>query len=250
MEQKKSCNTLLMIARLRADKTAAAMANQMSTVILCFILSLIYGQHINAQALKSNKSMWCIIGIKADYILIKGAFNGEDYFTTDDEIIIVPDINSAPGFGITAGANFRVFSYDFTYYRSVHHYSYIDENFSATCTSNIIRFLGIKGYFNPDKWFNPFIDFDISGHWITLKKGAIREDAPEKIIPATYGGISLGLGGGVSFQACRQFSLDIGAMASWLVGTDVKARKSKYYEISRFSNMLLNCSLGLTYHFR
>lgn len=250
MKIKRLTNNNLMMACPEAHQTVATKTTILFCVSACFILLMLNIRHVNAQALKSNKSMWGIIGLKANYILINGAFNGEDYFTTDNEIIIVPDINNALGFGITAGANFRVFSYDFTYYRSIHHYNYIDSSFSATCTNNIIRFLGLKGYFNPDKWFNPFIDFDISGHWITLKKGAIRENAPESIIPATYGGISLGLGGGISFQAGRNISFDIGAVASWLVGTDVKANKSKYYEISRFSNFLLNSSFGLTYHFR
>jgi hypothetical protein len=218
--------------------------------LIILIIIILQSSYSFPREITSNKTIWGIIGVKGNYAFLEGSFNGRDYFTTDEEIIIVPDIKGAVGFGLSIGANFRKFSYDFSYYRSIHRYNYSDANFEGTCTNNIIRFLGIKGYFNPDKWFNPFIDFDISGHWITLEKGAIRSETPENIIPATYGGISMGLGGGISFQAGRNISFDIGTVASWLVGTDIKAKKSKDYEISRFSNLLLNSSFGITWHFR
>ncbi|MCK4464793.1 MAG: hypothetical protein KAU83_03695 [Bacteroidales bacterium] len=214
----------------------------LSLPILIFVLVYnVYSQDISFRP---------FLGVSANYIILTGSFDGESFFETENEIIFVPKIEPNFGFGVQGGIRFDNFSLDFAFHRSEHHYFSSDEQYSGKCVINIVRYLGVKGYFNKGKKIRPYIDFDLSGSWSNFEKIAYNRTYPDESLKANYGGIILGFGGGLSIDFSEKFSLDIRMLPEWYIGTDIKAKNSDRYEIKKFSNFLLVSSIGLCYFFQ
>jgi hypothetical protein len=191
-------------------------------------------------------------GISADHFLLAGSFNGTDYFQTDDHIVLVPSIKPSFGFGGVIGIGSSKIALDIGYHMTRSTYSSMDENYTGNCVVHLVRFLGFTMFF--DKYaegtVRPYIDLDFSIAWHIFDKIAYPMDNPEDPNPANFGAIMLGLGAGTQVKLSDQLALDIRILPEYAVGTSIRVKGYKYYEIKKFGNFFLLSSVGIKYCFK
>jgi hypothetical protein len=191
-------------------------------------------------------------GIAADYIFLTGSFDGESFFTTDDEIILVPKLQSDFGFGILFGFKMGKGAVDFAYHMSRMEYTSMEDGFSGKSTSHFVRYLSYKRHFNTteEKRFIPYVDFDLSIAFSHFERISYPLNNQAEIRSANYGGVIFGAGIGSQLYLTEKLTLDFKVLPELYIGTDIRSKNSERYEITKFNNFLLISSIGLNYYFR
>jgi len=194
-------------------------------------------------------------GISCDNFMFFGAFNGKGYFVTpDNDIVLIPKVKPGIGAGFHLGFAFNRAEIELAYSQTFHSYTNGD-TLVGSGTTGYVRFMHVKGYLG-DKRIRPFWTLDFSGAWCSFKDAGfkdISENFAEPLYERTkgiYGGIILGFGGGLSFSINDKLSLVLSVIPEWYKGTDVYIKKGNYYTPEKFSNFLLNNSIGLYYYFK
>lgn len=191
-------------------------------------------------------------GISADYILLKGSFDGESFFITEEETILVPKLKPAIGFGILFGIKMGNGAIDFAYHITRMEYTSMEDGFSGRSTTHLIRYLSFKKYFitSSEKKLKPYLDFDLSVAFSHFEKISYPLNNKSEIRSANYGGVIFGAGIGSKIDLTKSLALDLKILPELYLGTDIKSEDSKRYEIKKFSNFLLVNSIGLNYYFK
>ena len=192
------------------------------------------------------------IGISAGYILLAGNFDGKSLFTLPtDEIILVPKVSPAPGFGVQFGIKSNHMEFDWAYNISMMKYTSMADGFSGTSTNHFIRLLGIKGFIGPsvEKKVKSYIYFDWSIADSHFEKLAYNPSAPLDFKSANYNGMIVGLGIGIQLNLNKHIALDLRVLPEYYFGTDIKSKGETNYSIKKFNNFLLINSFGINYYF-
>jgi hypothetical protein len=191
-------------------------------------------------------------GISADYLLLAGSFDGKSYFTTDNEIILVPRLSPAAGLGIMFGIAMGNGAIDFAYHISRMNYTSLEEGFSGKSTTHLIRYLGYKGYFKSftGKKMRPYLDIDLSIAFSHFENISYSRSNINEVRSANYGGIIFGVGVGSQFSLINNLAIDLKILPEFYIGTDIRSKESKRYEIKKFNNFLLINSIGIVYFFK
>jgi len=192
------------------------------------------------------------IGISADYILFAGNFDGKSFFTLPtDELILVPKLNPAPGFGVQFGIRSKHTEVDWAYNISMMKYTSAADGFSGTSTNHFIRLLGVKGFLGSsiEKKAKPYLYFDWSMATSHFEKLAYNPSAPSNFKSANYLGMIVGLGVGIQMNLNKNFALDLRFLPEYYFGTDIKSKGESDYAIKKFNNFLLINSFGINYYF-
>jgi hypothetical protein len=191
------------------------------------------------------------LGLSADYIMLKGSFDGKSFFQTDSEIILVPALKPSPGFGAFFGIKMSRTAIDFAYHFSKMDYTTMEEGFSGKSTTHLIRYLGVKRYFRTSdkKKLKPYMDLDLSVSFSNFEKISYLHGDKSQFGSAKYGGVIFGVGMGVQIILSNKLALNFEVLPELYIGTDIKSEESKRYEIKKFNNFLLLNSLGICYYF-
>jgi hypothetical protein len=191
-------------------------------------------------------------GISAGYSLITGSFNGSEFFQTDDHIVLVPKIKPSFGIGGVVGIGTNRFALDIGYYMTKSDYTSMDEGYAGKCTTHLIRFLGFTAYFNKyaEGTVRPYIDVDLSIATSVFDKIAYSPYNIENPLSAKYGGIIIGLGAGTLIKLSDKLALDIRILPELYVGSTIRVKGYKWYEIAKFGNFLLQSTVGIKYYFK
>lgn len=193
-----------------------------------------------------------ILGIGAGHMFLTGSFNGSSFFETDEDILLVPKINPAFGFGGVAGLSVNDGAFEMSYYRYESEYTTMEEEYSGKCVSHLVRFLGISRDLNAiaKGRINPYIDLDFSVAFTKFDKVAYPIYQSSDPSPASYTGLIFGFGGGFRAWISEGFALDLRVLPEYYMGTDIKVKGRDRYEISKFGNFLLHTTLSLKYYFK
>jgi hypothetical protein len=192
------------------------------------------------------------IGISAGYMLLAGNFDGKSVFTLPtDEIILVPKLSPAPGFGVQFGIRSNHTEFDWAYNISRMKYTSLTDGFSGTSTNHFIRLLGVKGFIGSivKKKVKPYIYFDWSLATSHFEKLAYNPSAPLDFKSANYIGMIVGLGAGIQLNLNKHLALDLRLLPEYYFGTDIKSKGERDYPIKKFNNFLLINSFGINYYF-
>lgn len=192
------------------------------------------------------------VGISSDYIFMAGNFDGKSYFTLPtDEIILVPKLNPAPGFGVQFGIRSKHTEFDWAYNISKMKYTSLKDGFSGTNTNHYIRLLGVKGFFGSsiEKKAKPYFYFDWSMATSHFEKLAYNPTVPSIFKSASYLGMIVGLGVGIQLNPNKHIALDLRVLPEYYFGTDIKSKGERDYPIKKFNNFLLINSFGINYYF-
>lgn len=191
-------------------------------------------------------------GVSADYIILTGSFDGKSFFTTEEEIVLVPELNPALGLGILFGIKMGTGAIDFAYHVSQMEYSSREDGFSGKSTTHLIRYLSFKKYFKSfsDKTIQPYVDIDLSVAFSHFKKISYLINNQAEVRSANYGGIIFGTGIGSQISLSKSLALDFKVLPELYIGTDIRSKASERYEITKFNNFLLISSIGINYYFK
>lgn len=218
--------------------------------IFCMLLAsglLLFSPVSNAQEMKIQ----LYTGISADFILLAGSFDGNSFFTTEDETILVPKLKPNLGFGILFGFKMGNGAVDFAYHVSRMEYTSMEDGFSGKSTTHIIRYLSFKKYFSSfaDRTLKPYIDIDLSVAFSHFEKISYLLYNPDEFRSANYGGVIFGAGFGSQIELTERLAIDIKVLPEYYMGTDIRSKDSDRYEITKFNNFLLITSVGINYYF-
>ena len=192
------------------------------------------------------------VGISGDFILLEGSFDGESYFTTEEEIILVPKLDPSFGFGALVGFKIGNGALDFAYHYSRMEYTSLEDGFSGKNTTHLIRYLGFKKYFKSfaEKKFQPYVDFDLSIAFLRFEKISYLINSPSEVRSANYGGVIFGAGIGSQMELSKSLYIDLKILPELYIGSSIRSKDSERYEIKKFNNFLLISSIGLNYYFK
>jgi hypothetical protein len=191
------------------------------------------------------------IGVSGDYLIFKGDFDGESFFSVDDEIILVPKLKPNAGFGIQAGALYRNLGFDFAYHFSRTDYTTQLDGFSGKGTTHLIRWFGVKCYFNTstENRIKPYIDIDLSFTISHFEKLTYLSNNTSDFRSANYTGLIMGAGIGTLVKLSKNLALDLKVLPEYYSGGKIKSKGEKDHSIKKFNNFMLMSSFGLNYYF-
>lgn len=190
-------------------------------------------------------------GISTDYILLTGSFDGKSFFETDNETILVPKLKPAIGFGVQFGIRMGNGAVDFAYHITRMEYTSLEDGFSGNSTTHLIRYLSYKKYFSSfsGKKINPYLDIDLSVAFSHFEKISYLLYNQSDFRSANFAGVIFGAGLGTQINLTNNLALDFKVLPEIYIGTDIRAKDSKRYEIKKFNNFLLISSVGVNYYF-
>jgi len=191
-------------------------------------------------------------GITAGYSLITGSFNGSDFFQTDDHIVLVPKIKPSFGMGGVIGIGTNKFDLNIGYFITRSDYTSMDEGYAGKCTTHLIRFLGFTAYLNKyaESTVRPYFDVDLSIATSVFDKIAYSPSNIENPLRAKYGGIIIGMGAGILIKMSDKLALDIRVLPEYYIGSSIRVKGYKFYNIEKFGNFLLQSTVGIKYYFK
>lgn len=191
------------------------------------------------------------IGVSGDNILLRGSYDGSSYFSTTNEIILVPRLDAGFGAGIQYGFNLGGGEFSFGYRIEKAGFTTVEPTISGTGTIHLIQFFGLKLFLahSQEKKFRPYLDIDMTGSVAHFKDIAYTGPTITDLKPANYGGIIFGAGLGGLVMLNSSLALDLRVLPEFYIGTDIKAKGSDRSEIKKFNNFMLLNSIGLNYYF-
>lgn len=215
---------------------------------LGFVLLII----INAEARSQAEAIRPLFGVTAGHFLITGSFNGSDYFRTDDHIVLVPRIKPSFGMGGTIGIGSDQMAFELAYHVTRSTYTTMDEGMPGSCVTHLLRYLGFTRYFNKysEGTFRPYMDLDLSIAWHLFDKLAYPPNELEDPIPARYGAVIFGFGAGMLIRFSDRFAFDIKVLPEYSIGSSIRVKGFKYYEIKKFGNFQMQSTFGIKYYFK
>ena len=191
-------------------------------------------------------------GISADYVLLSGDFDGKGFFSPDNnETILVPKLSPNIGFGAQIGMIHENLGFDWAYHFSRMAYTSQIDGFSGTGTTHLIRWLGVKCYFNAsnEKRIKPYIDIDLSVAISHFDKLTYLSNNTSDFRSANYTGFIIGAGIGTLVKLSKNLALDLKVLPEYYSGTKIKSKGEPDHSIKKFNNFLLINSFGINYYF-
>jgi hypothetical protein len=191
-------------------------------------------------------------GISTDYILLTGNFDGKGFFSPDNnETILVPKLSPNIGFGAQIGMMYENLGFDWAYYYSRMDYTSQTDGFSGIGTTHLIRWLGVKCYFNGsnEKRIKPYIDIDLSIAISHFDKLTYLSNNTSDFRSANYTGFIIGAGIGTLIKLNKNLALDLKVLPEYYSGTKIKSKGEPDHSIKKFNNFLLINSFGINYYF-
>lgn len=216
-------------------------------LILAALLAFIV-VNVTAQS-DGKRSFRFYAGPVGEFNFITGSYDGESLFNTGVEIINVPKLNPGLGFGVAGGIRMATMSFDFSYSRSYHQFSFLSVEGAQPAALNLIKFMGFRKYLSPEAGIQPFYGFDFSGMFVVFDEMAYRIAAPDSLLSVTYGGFLTGVSGGLCFIFTDNLMAIAEVVPTLHIGTDVKPANSTNYEITKFLNFQINASISVAYLF-
>lgn len=154
------------------------------------------------------------IGLNAPYNTIGGDFDGTSILLGEDDLILVPKINSNFGWGVTLGSRGENAAVELNYVRSKH-----DATWMGAKVESIFNMVSLdfKGFFLTNKPIQPFLMYGIGYSWLDVKDGSVNK----KLVvgDATYSGGGANLGAGLAYYIHPRVSVhgEIIYRAIWYV---------------------------------
>jgi len=221
----------------------------MKKIFICAFCALLIGHETS---LAQDAIMRPYLGVSAGNAILAGSFDGKTFFQTDEDMMLVPKIKPAFGFGGVLGLRVNNGAGEIGYYYYKSEYTTMDGDYSGNCVTHLIRILGITKYLNAyaDRTVSPYFDVDMSLSYSVCEKIAYPIGFIGEPISGNYGGFIIGVGGGILVNFSKKLVMDIKILPEYYTGTDIRVKGRDRYEITKFSNLLLQSTIGFKYFFK
>jgi len=167
-------------------------------------------------------------GLTIPYTTIGGDFDGQYALVSGSETIIIPEIDNAVGFGITAGITGRVspfwqYSLEIAYQRTTHEYTFLSASDDATLSN----------------W-----DFNMKVPIINVNNGSYDGIG---YYDANYRGVGINLGAGMDLYVSPRIFLNFNAMYRIQQISSVKGFDDRLEISGGMDSNGMNISAGIMY---
>lgn len=221
---------------------------------LCSMVFFALGYNSTVLAENNDENVSCVyISFALLYNSFGGEFDGKLSFDFEEEIIYVPKVKSNYGFGVMLGSRFKFrknssVAAELGYYRSTHDYTHLQTE-GGSVFSNMLL-LSAKYYFPVNKTIQPFLNGEMAWSWLIVKNGLITSVGPPevaKIGDASYRGLALGVGGGITYYLHPKVSINAGIILRWLMMNSAKGEFKEAHDINNLMAISPNFTIGITY---
>lgn len=183
------------------------------------------------------------VGAIVGYNAVDGDFDGDTVLVSFDQIVAVPKVSSALGWGITLGYRSDNYAWELSYLESKHDATWIglDSDVDYTMWN-----LDYKKFFS-EKRTQPFIIAGIAVPQLVLKDGSA--DSFGNVTDASFNGIGINLGIGLAYYFTNKLSLNGAAIYRLMsYGSASGAAGSQTLEDS-LGGSAINFNMGVMYTF-
>ena len=150
------------------------------------------------------------IGFNIPFNNIGGDFNGDTFLTDGFQVILIPEVESSSGLGISVGGRFSELAFELNYLSSTHDATFLGAKGEADY--NMVN-LDFKYYYSADKRFQPNLLFGLCVPWLVVKDGS--SDGVD-VGDATFQGFGLNIGGGIAYYINPRVSISGGVIYRWI----------------------------------
>ncbi len=211
--------------------------------LVVFIVLAIF-QPASAQE-RQHPKLGFYLEVPVYYNTYGGDFDGEHFFDSGTEFIMVPDPESNYGFGIIVGRRRPNFSAEVGYVQIRHDYTYLDHNEKMTLS---LFLLNSKFYATKNKVIQPYFLSEFAIAYLKVKDGALTVNPPIVFRDTSFLGLTLGAGAGLSLQPIPEVSLHAGVIFSWLTFGSVNVGGERH-RLDALNSFSFNFRAGLRYTF-
>lgn len=194
--------------------------------------------------LAKNEGDGFMIGLLAPYNTFAGHFDGTYFYNTGEEIFIVPKMDKAFGYGITAGSRRGGLDWELYYMHSAHDYSFElirDQATFDAVGANSRFYFGRRGVIRP--YGNMGMDFC----WVTAKNASTMIYAPFRTGDAKYSGLGLFGGVGIAIMPVRAVTLYVGADLRWDLFGRGKGVLNQSHTLDKLNSLSICLRSGLAF---
>jgi opacity protein-like surface antigen len=169
-------------------------------------IAVLYGFLISAPASAVLANEGFYLGLGIPYNTIGGDFDGESVFVGASDLIIVPEIDGALGFGILGGyqAN-NGLAFELSYLASSHDAKWLGA--SGDVDYSVVN-LDFKYNFSTDRPTQPYLLLGLGLHEVVVVDGSVSVSG--QIGDATYTGTGFNIGAGVDQYVNPNVSIGLG----------------------------------------
>jgi hypothetical protein len=154
-----------------------------------------------------------------------GAFDGNHYFATADELMALPGLTSADGLGFVVGGRFEAGAVEMSYIRADHPAVFVDVSLRAR--SHVLNIDG-KRFFLHQTRVQPYFTGGMTIPWLVVEGGAISRTSEGN---ATFVGVGFNLGGGLAVYVHPRVALSAGYNYRLAVFPRVKGANGSFLDI-------------------
>jgi hypothetical protein len=185
-----------------------------------------------------------LIGVIAPYHAFAGHFDGSQYFNAGNELLLVPKLNKAFGYGVAVGGRRGDLDWELYYVRSSHDASWEDLSGQASFDAvgaNSRFYLGRRGVIRP--YANLGIDFC----WLKAENMSLTTYAPIRAGEVKFNGIGLIGGLGVAISPVKAVTLYLGGEVRWNLFGNAKGVLGEKHKLDSLSSFGLGLRGGLVF---
>ncbi len=184
-------------------------------------------------------------GLTIPYTTIGGDFDGQYALVSGSETIIIPEIDNAVGFGITAGITGRVspfwqYSLEIAYQRTTHEYTFLSASDDATLSNWDFNMKGIYALEN----IQPYLLLGLAVPIINVNNGSYDGIG---YYDANYRGVGINLGAGMDLYVSPRIFLNFNAMYRIQQISSVKGFDDRLEISGGMDSNGMNISAGIMY---
>jgi hypothetical protein len=185
-----------------------------------------------------------LIGIVAPYNTFAGDFDGNNYFNSGEEIYLVPKMESAFGYGVTAGSRNGNMDWEFYYAHSKHNFTFAEIRDTAAFDA-----IGANTRFNANVRgiFKPYVNFGMDFCWLKANQASMTTYGSLRTGSAKYSGLGLFGGVGIGISPVKLFTLYIGGELRWGMFGRVKGVLGESQDLESLSSLSLTLRSGLVF---
>lgn len=185
-----------------------------------------------------------MIGIFAPYNTFAGHFDGTHFFNTGEELLLVPKMGNAIGYGIAAGSRRGSMEWEMYYMHSSHDTSF--ELIKDKATFDAIG-ANTRYYFGRGGLIRPYGNMGMDYCWVTAQNASITLYDPIRTGSAKFSGFGLYGGLGLGIRLVRAVTLYVGGELRWDLFGRGKGVLNESHKLDKLNSVSLCLRSGLCF---
>lgn len=207
------------------------------------LLIMFWGSLIDVSAKTFHAKEGVYVGAIAAYNAVDGDFDGDLVLVSFDQILAVPKVSSALGWGITLGYRSDNYALELGYLKSEHDATWAGLQSDVDYTMWNLDYK----YFFSEKRTQPFFLVGLALPKLVLKDGSV--DSFGNVSDASFNGIGINLGIGLAHYLTEKLSLNGTAIYRLMSYGSASGAAGSQTLVDALGGSALNFNVGVMYTF-